>query len=111
MNKSVETSIEVLCSFLYSEYDVVVQREPGLDNAYFPDVELVEIDALMCLEEQYHTLLHESSHIVLHPDKDETRAWQFAEQFVSSLELHTLTAGFFELKEHCIQTYSNQESL
>jgi hypothetical protein len=107
MSKSIEDSLEVLCSFLHGEYDVEVHRDSDLDNAYFPSIRILEINSDMPLEEQYHTLLHEASHVVLYPDTREAPAWEFAEKFVESLDLAPLNANFFRLKTECINEYLN----
>jgi hypothetical protein len=105
MSRSIKQSVEVLCSFLHGEYGVEVLCEPGLDNAYFPTAQILEINSDMPLEEQYHTLLHEASHVVLYPDTREAPAWEFAEDFVKSLKLAPLSPDFFRLKQACIQEY------
>ena len=109
MMTSIEESINILSSFLHNEYDVEVRLEESADNAYFPSIAVVEIDSSMGLEERYHTLLHEASHVILHPNTSEEHAWLFAEQVVESLNLHSLTENFLRLKKESIQSYLNNK--
>ena len=77
-------------SFLYNEYSVEVHYDRMGDNAFFSDAGIVEINSSSPEEEQYHTLLHEASHVVLYPDISETAAWGMAEDMAISLSLAPL---------------------
>jgi len=106
--KTIQQSVRILESFLYNEYDVEVYYDRVGDNAFFSDAGIVEINSSSPEEEQYHTLLHEASHVVLYPDTSETAAWNMAEDMVVSLSLTPLNERFFKLRNECLRQYKDQ---
>ena len=57
--------IEKIESYLLQEYDVEVDYDQENDNAYYQDLQRIEINTRQNFRCRLHTLLHEAGHVVL----------------------------------------------
>ena len=106
-----------MADFEIHQYDVVVEYGDNADNAYFKNIGLIEISTSQTEEEQYFTLLHEASHVVVMQKKDftylgesgiilnEALAWAEAEDLIQNLSLPLDQKRWQRFKDRSIASY------
>jgi len=72
MTANLRDQIEKIESYLLQEYDVEVDYDQENDNAYYEDLQRIEINTRQNFKCRLHTLLHEAGHVVLRNGPDPT---------------------------------------
>ena len=107
-------------------YDVDVIYENGLENAYYPDDDMIIISTKQNREMRLYSLLHEVGHVASRPEgvvmqeankkrftweekvnilKEEYRAWEEGEKLAAEMCFGIDTIKYKKLATKCLKDY------
>tara|TARA_R100000808_G_scaffold24084_1_gene54610 strand:- start:825 stop:1226 length:402 start_codon:yes stop_codon:yes gene_type:complete len=122
----IETCLLALESYLEEFYNIDVIYENGIENAYYPEDDMIIISTKQTKEMRLYSLLHEVGHVVSRPDnvvvqevnkkrftwdekvgilKEEYRAWDEGKKLAAEMCLGIDRERYDKLATKCLKDY------